>query len=245
MLGAKFLGKAPQPSDLISSNELPGGRYPYILSDYQLRLGLADGFGGLQRQVTDLAARTAAIESKVAGGQPVGTAVFDKIRANKVCIGDMDCDSDWNAQLQIRGAGLANIGLEANLAHIDPQDSSHTHISQFNVSTDGGTRIQQNAKSTFSRGFVSYYNPCREWLNFGPDSRSSVSIYVGSVSPSADALNRIECVPIPHDGAQDFVFMTDEVARKSRIIFTRPNWTLQFVFSSTIHAVDQPVNIIP
>lgn len=191
---------------------------------------------GLQTQVTGLAARVAAIESSVAGGVPVGTAVFDKIRANKVCIGDADCDPDWNADLQIRKNALANIGLEANLAHIDPQDPSHTHVSQFNVSTDGGTRIQQNAKSTFSRGFVSNVNPCRAWLNLGPDSRAGTSIYVGSVDENT-------CTPIPHDGAQDFVFLTDEVNRRSVIFLSRPNWKLEFKLSSTIHAGD--ISIVP
>jgi hypothetical protein len=185
---------------------------------------------GLQTQITGLAARVASIESSVAGGQPVGTAVFDKIWAKKICI-DHDCDPDWNAQLQIRGDGLANIGLEANLAHIDPQDPSHTHVSQINVSTDGGTRIQQNNKSTFSRGYISYVNPCRESLNFGPDSRSSISIYVAGV-------NEQTCTPIPHDRAQDFVFMVDEARRRSRIVMTRPNWQLEWVYSSAIYAAD-------
>ena len=192
---------------------------------------------GLQAQVTGLAARLSAIESSVAGGQPVGTAVFDQITARRVCIRDagLSCDDDWNAQLQIRGNGLAGIGLEANMAHIDPQDPEHTHVSQFNVSTDGGTRIQQNAKSSFSRGFITYVNPCREWLNFGPDSRSSPSIYIGGVTPA--------CTPVPHDGAQDFVFLTDEVNRRSVIFMSRPNWKLEFKLSSAIHAGD--ISIIP
>jgi hypothetical protein len=191
--------------------------------------------GGFQTQLSGLASRIASIESSVAGGQPVGTAVFDIIRARKVCI-DRDCDPDWNAALQIRGGGLANIGLEGNLDHIDPQDPTHSHVSQFNVSTDGGTRIQQNCKSTYSRGYVCYVNPCRESLNFGPDSRSSVSIYVASV-------NEQTCTPIPHDGAQDFVFMTDEVNRRSVIFLSRPNWKLEFKLSSTIHAGD--ISILP
>ena len=193
---------------------------------------------GLQAQVTGALARIAAIESAVAGGQPVGTAVFDQIRAKRICLGDADCDPDWNAHIQIHGLGLANIGLASNLGKLDGQDPNHVHYSQFSLSTDGGPRIQQNVKSTFSRGFVSYVNPCREWLNFGPDSRGSVSIYVGGVSPSADAINNVECVPLPHDGAQDFVFKVDEARRRSQIIITRPNWQLEWVYSSALHAVD-------
>lgn len=238
MLGKEHLGKAAAElqAALVPANELPGGKYPYILSDYQLRTA---GLAGLQTQITGLAARVSAIEAQAAGGQPVGTAVFDVIKARRVCIVDagLPCDDDWNAQLQIRGNGLANIGLESNMAHIDPQDPEHTHSSQISNSTDGGTRIQQNVRSTFSRGFVAYVNPCREWLNFGPDSRGSVSIYVGSVTDA--------CTPIPHDGAQDFVFKTDELTRKSQIIFTRPNWNLQYIFSTTLHAGDRTVNVNP
>ena len=121
------------------------------------------------------------------------------------------------------------------MGHIDPQDMDHTHVSQFNVSTDAGTRIQQNAKSTFSRGYVTYVNPCREWLNFGPDSRSSPSIYIGGVNDN--------CTPIPHDGAQDFVFLVNEAQRRATIFLPRPNMKLGFKLSSTIHAGD--ISILP
>jgi hypothetical protein len=235
MLGKAFLGRPIVQEDLIPTNELPGGKYPYLLSDFQLR---TSGLSGLQSQITGIASRLSTIESAVANGQPVGTAVFDIIRARKLCLGDVTCDSDWNADLQIRKNKSVVLGLESNLDHTDPQDPTHTHVSQFSLSQDGGPRIQQNAKSTYSVGFKTYVNPCREWLNFGPDSRSAVSIYVGSV-------NENTCTPIPHDGAQDFVFKTDEATRKSQIIFTRPNWNLQYIFSSTLHSVDKPINVTP
>lgn len=239
ILGKVFLGKSSDQlaAELKPANELAGGKYPYLLSDYQLRVA----FGGVVNQTAGLAARLAAIEAQAAGGQPVGTAVFDVIKARRVCIVDagLPCDDDWNAQLQIRGNGLANIGLEANMAHIDPQDAEHTHVSQVNVSTDGGTRIQQNVRSSFSRGFVARVNPCREWTNFGMDSRGSPSIYIGGVYDN--------CLPVPHDGAQDFVFKVDETRRRSQIIMTRPLWQLEWIYSSTLHAVDitVPVNPLP
>jgi hypothetical protein len=195
---------------------------------------------GLQTQITGLAARVGAIESSVAGGQPVGTAVFDQLVARRVCIRDIGtaCDDDWNAQLQMHGLGLVNIGMQANIGKLDGQDPNHTHYSQWNVSTDGGTRIQQNAKSSFSRGFVTHVNPCREWLNLGPDSRSALSLTMGSVHVDADAINETNCTPIPHDRAQDLVIKTDEARKKVQFVLTRPLWELEWVYSSVIYAGD-------
>ena len=65
-----------------------------------------------QLQVNAALVRLGAVEAAVAGGYSVGTAVFDKVRANKICVGDMDCDPDWNSQIQVRGNYSAVIGLE-------------------------------------------------------------------------------------------------------------------------------------
>jgi hypothetical protein len=61
ILGKIFLGKtsAELQAALVPANELPGGKYPYLLSDYQLR---AFGLAGLQAQVSGLATRVAAVE---------------------------------------------------------------------------------------------------------------------------------------------------------------------------------------
>lgn len=224
-----------RPDLSVRCTELPNGECPVLYRQRQLGVAADNAYEhvlpGFQAQLSGIAARVGAIESQVAAGQPVGTAVFDRIRANKVCIGDIDCDGDWNADIQVRKNKSAVIGLEANLDHTDPQDPTHTHVSQFSLSQDGGPRIQQNAQSTYSRGFVAMVNPCRPWGNFGPDSRSGFSIYVGQVNEST-------CTPIPHDGAQDFVFLTDEVNRRSVIFMSRANWRLYFLCSSAIHAGD-------
>lgn len=230
VLGTSFLGKTSGQLqlELKPANELPGGKYPYILSDYQLR---TSGLGGLQSQVSGVTARLAAVEAAVAGGYQVGTAVFDKVRANKICVGDADCDGDWNADIQVRKNYSAVIGLEANLAKVDPQDAMHTHVSQVSVSQDGGLRWQQNAQSTFSRGFVANVNPCRAWLNFGPDSRANISIYRGAV-------NEETCSRIPHDNAQDLVFLPEESAKEFKLFLPRPLWNIRIVGSSTVNAAD-------
>lgn len=215
--------------------ELPNREYPAMYRQCQLGsaadVAYRTTLPGFQAQLSGIAARLATVEAAVNGGYQIGTAVFDKIRANKICVGDMDCDPDWNSQIQVRGNYSAVIGLEANLAKVDPQDAQHTHVSQLSVSQDGGTRLQQNAQSTFSRGFVSYVNPCRQWLNFGPDSRSSVSLFLGAV-------NENTCTPIPHDGAQDLVILPDENDHALKFYLMRPLWTVQFRESSTIHAGD-------
>lgn len=195
---------------------------------------------GLQTQITGIAARLSAVESSVAGGQPVGTAVFDQLVARRVCIRDTGttCNEDLNAGLQLHGLGLTNIAIRANAGKLDPQDPNHEHWGQINISTDGGLRLQQNARSTFSRGFETYVNPCREWLNFGPDSRSSISVTIGSVHPDADAINETNCTPIPHDRAQDLVIKTDEARKRVQFVLTRPLWELEWIYSSSLHAVD-------
>lgn len=213
---------------------LPNGRYTVFCRVQQIGIGIDDNniaVSGMRAQITGALARIAAIESAVAGGQPVGTAVFDKIRVNKICIGDADCNPDWNAQLQIRGVASAVMGFEANLNNTDPQDPTHTHVSQFGVSQDGGTRLQQNAMLTYSRGFIGNVNPCRAWLNLGPDSRASLSLYLGAVDENT-------CAPIAHDRSQDLVFLADNNAKEIKLFLPRPLWGLRLVGSTFVNAGD-------
>lgn len=72
MLGKKYLGLASSElrDSLNPANTLPGGRYPYMLSDYQLRIGLQEIYDGLQNQVSGVASRLAVVESKPAPTAP-------------------------------------------------------------------------------------------------------------------------------------------------------------------------------
>ena len=189
-----------------------------------------------QAQLTGALSRIAAIESSVAGGQPVGTAVFDKIRVNQICLGEYDCDSDWQAPFQIRTNGRSFIGGESNLNGSNPQ-SPHSHLGQISIGGDGGIRIDQNCKMTYSAGFKCYIDPCREWSNVGTDSRGSWSYYRGGVTDT--------CVPVPHDPTQDFVLTTDEGARETRMYIWRPNWGLSAIGSSCLVCMDKPQSIVP
>jgi hypothetical protein len=72
ILGKIFLGKTSDQlaPELKAANELPGGRYPYILSDYQLRVGLAQIQSGLQTQMSGLATRVARVEEAAVTAPP-------------------------------------------------------------------------------------------------------------------------------------------------------------------------------
>lgn len=63
ILGAQFYDNPLDPSMLKPENTLPNGRYPYMLSDYQLRLGLAD----FDSAIADLRARMEVVEARPAG----------------------------------------------------------------------------------------------------------------------------------------------------------------------------------
>lgn len=231
ILGQAFLGltSSELAARLTPANELPGGRYPYILSDYQLRIGLAEAVSGLQAQVNGALQRVAALEGN-SGHNPITTLVVEKVRANRICIGEFDCSPNLSAPLQIRMNNGAQIAFESNLNHQQVQDTA-SHVGQINLAPDGGLRLQQNAADT-PQGWRTYVNACREWVNFGPDSRGSLSYYRGSV-------NDVTCTPIPHDPTQDIVWSTDEAARQTMILIWRPNWSVATKTSSCIYCADK------
>lgn len=56
-----YATRAPQPSDIGPHNELPSGRYPLFLTDYQLRL---QGIAPMSDAISDLRARVSAVEAR-------------------------------------------------------------------------------------------------------------------------------------------------------------------------------------
>src|SRR5688572_25218630 len=121
MLGTGFLDRAPAQSDLVPANELgASGRYPYILSDYQIRVGLAQLATGLQAQITGFGQRLAVVEASGPAAAPsTGAAPFasgnDLIIPTGRLIFGSGCQSDAAAIVQICGQVDANIHVESNI----------------------------------------------------------------------------------------------------------------------------------
>lgn len=70
MLGIQFLGMTGEQlrAELKPENELPGGKYPLLLSDYQLRVAFADALA----QIEQLKAKLAALEARPTGSVQAG-----------------------------------------------------------------------------------------------------------------------------------------------------------------------------
>jgi len=211
MLGKSFLTRPPAPSDFVPSNELgASGRYPYIISDYQIRLGLAAGFTGQQAQLSGFATRMAAAERSIdslrnvtAGTTGPIIAPFSNgnnlyIPTGKLIIGT-GCPSDAQAQIQICGSGDANIMAVSNQNGQQYQNAS-AHVGMWSLSSDGGLRILQNAyqsvncvTATDPTNGVQYQNcmkkfvdPTREYSAHGPDARGRFSFLMQEPSRAYD-----------------------------------------------------------
>jgi hypothetical protein len=150
IVGVKYASVAPSPSDIGPHNELPSGRYPLMLSDYQLRL---QGVGPMVEDITmlkeDMLAvndllvvhddRLDAVEAKPAASVDVLAVLRDApvVRMDgKVCLG-MD-PVDAHARLQIEGAEILG---KSNINATDPQNPNEPHTNVFSLAgNDGGMR---------------------------------------------------------------------------------------------------------
>jgi hypothetical protein len=136
IVGVQFATRAPQPSDIGPHNELPSGRYPLMLSDYQLRL---QGVGPMVGDIDTLKARMDAVEAKPAASVDVLAVLRDApvVRMDgKVCLG-MD-PVDAHARLQIEGAEILG---KSNINATDPQNPNEPHTNVFSLAgNDGGMR---------------------------------------------------------------------------------------------------------
>lgn len=142
-VGMKYASQAPSPSDIGPHNELPSGRYPLMLSDYQLRLqGITPMLAKMEGVEAELDAfddRLEAVESKPAGSVDVLAVLRDApvVRMNgKVCLGMEPVDA--HGRLQIEGAEI--VGM-SNVNRTDPQNPDEPHINVFSLAgNDGGMR---------------------------------------------------------------------------------------------------------
>jgi hypothetical protein len=136
IVGVKYASVAPSPSDIGPHNELPSGRYPLMLSDYQLRL---QGVGPMVGDIDTLKERMAAVEAKPAASVDVLAVLRDApvVRMDgKVCLG-MD-PVDAHARLQIEGAEILG---KSNINATDPQNPNEPHTNVFSLAgNDGGMR---------------------------------------------------------------------------------------------------------
>lgn len=164
VLGLKFLNRPPQPSDLVPANELqPSGRYPYILSDYQIRLGLAEMYVNLSAKadsalarVYQLSVQTAAVSGKVdqhiaEGANSTGLLTMENgtlYVPQRIVIGQ--CKRPSHHMLILCGQKDAEIRMDANLDGTNPQyqdpavGRSPAYSHMFGAQADGGTRWEFN-----------------------------------------------------------------------------------------------------
>lgn len=146
ILGAQFYDKPLDPSMLKPENTLPNGRYPYMLSDYQLRLGLQD----LDNAIADLRQKVAALPSVPTSTQTGGFNVKDALAAygvhiapNKIGIG-MEPEGDDASALQMGGDAAPCILGVSNTKGTDNQNPGEVHKNTFVVAdNDGGMRLRQ------------------------------------------------------------------------------------------------------
>jgi hypothetical protein len=157
ILGTKFNYPRPTSSiaaDLIPANTLPTGQYPYILSDYQIRVGLT-AFA-TSSDLNAVKARVTTLESQPSGG------------TNVVASGDVAAVSDNTGGGHYASLGSASLLLKANtLRNVTQGGITSTYCGYINQNGwDGGLRFQQNMAGQISR--------CAPELpggQFGGDSR--------------------------------------------------------------------------
>ena len=237
ILGTKFNYPRPTSSiaaDLIPANTLPTGQYPYILSDYQIRVGL-EAFatkgevGGLQAQLTGLASRLSVVEGTDHSGS--ASAPFAEganlIVPGKIIVGD--CDGGYPQLLQLCGQGNAGIRLSSNRNHQNNQGAEeHEHL--IDGSADGGLRIlfnwncKEGEAATVDNG-ACWRNPNRPRRILGFDS-------MGTLSFSDDQYPRI-------DNSQTFVLSLDRASKAASWTLMKAGWHWELNASSCTNCFDK------
>jgi hypothetical protein len=159
ILGAKFNYPRPTSSiaaDLVPANTLPTGQYPYILSDYQIRVGLASGFESLQRQIDAAKAQISVLDARPSGS------------ASVVAAGSVAAVSDDIGGGHFASLSQAQLFLKANTLRASTQGGiTSPYCGLINQNGwDGGLRFQQNMK-----GQASFCTPELPGGQFGGDSR--------------------------------------------------------------------------
>lgn len=144
MIGTQYLGKSSSElaASLTPEHTVLGGRYPLFLSDYQIRVGLAEGFSGLQAKIGSLGEHptvqsyvNAAIASiqppPPAASQPPSGGISLPLTSTATAVRDM---RDLNAE---RDAGhrvtfnAAALRREATVHHGD-----HAFVGKVAVGSD-------------------------------------------------------------------------------------------------------------
>lgn len=157
-------------AELKPANQLPTGQYPYILSDYQIRVDIADIWARVEAlPATAPTAPTpsaglseASVRAIVAGeiakipaspGAALSGDVKDQLAAfdihidtRRMSIG-WEIDYETQAPLQIGGRCAAEIQGRSNVNGTDGQNPGEQHINtEVIVDNDGGWRVRQYAK---------------------------------------------------------------------------------------------------
>jgi hypothetical protein len=244
MLGTSFLTRPPARTDFIPENELgSSGRYPYIVSDYQIRLGLAEATSGLQAQIAGLAVRVAAAEGNATQNPgTIANTVNGNLRVTgKLILGDATCArQDAVAQIFICALGDVAIHNETNHDNQQYQGSGY-HVGQWTMARDAGMRILQNGYVstecvpavdpsnglTFQNCKKTHVDPnIPTYGQFGPDRFSQWSWVIDDKR-------------YPHEYTQDLVLRTYEDQKTLTLESWRPGWTIKFATSTGFRTIDK------
>jgi hypothetical protein len=159
---------------------------------------------GFQAQLSGLASRVGAVESRSGLGRTV--------RADTLILGACR-HSDAGSQLQICGLGDANIHVESNLNSLQYQNP-RPHVGMWSLSGDGGLRVIQNGYQTtncfqdvdptngvtYTNCLKKFVDDTREYSQVGVDSRGSWSV--------------VRAFPgLPREYTQDVVLMIDPATK--------------------------------
>jgi hypothetical protein len=185
---------------------------------------------GLQAQVSGLAVRVAALESRSGLGRT--------IRADSLILGNCKY-TDLASQFAICGLNDANIHVESNLSSAQYQNPA-THVGMWSMSSDGGMRRIQNGYLTrncfddvdptngvhYTNCLKKFVDPTREYGQEGFDSRASWSL--------------VRAFPgVAREYTQDVVLFIDPTTKQISWESWQSGWRWAFVTSSCRVCRDQ------